>query len=157
MSMIYIYCALGNTVNKVLKYEYSFVDVGEVADINPWNYEDFKDMTECAFKLAVSSRMKEFSFTIMEDVEFIEGGDYDYVDFATELKIRVYNELIKLDAKIGDISVDLKSVVDESFTVSRIRNLLDPTMPLDVEALQAIISRYEMPIEIVNSPSVKIK
>ena len=159
MSMIYIYAKTAETHKDKHLYSFSFCDVGEIDNISPWNYSSYEEMAYCAFKRAVEKQMKKFSFTIMTEVTLDGGTDYGFVDPLTELKIRVYNHLVDTGKTLEAISEEL-SQSGESFTVNRIRELLNPVsnsaemMKIAVKALEYIISFYGLPIKFIDRMTV---
>lgn len=161
MSMIYVYAKMAQTHKGEHLYEFSFSDVGEIDNISPWNYSSYEEMAYCAFKLAAAKQMKKFGFSIMEEVAIDEGTDYGFVDPLTELKIRVYNHLVYLGKKPEHVSEEL-SQSDKSFTIPRIRQLLNPVtdsaemMKNSVKGLEYIISFYGFPIKFVDRMTVVI-
>ena len=161
MPMIYVYAKMAETHKGEHLYSFSFCDVGEIDNISPWNYSSYEEMAYCAFKRAVEKQMKKFGFTIMTEVALDGGTDYGFVDPLTELKIRVYNHLVDTGKTFEVISEELSQSV-ESFTVNRIRELLNPVtdsaemMKITVKALKYIISFYGFPIKFVDRMTVVI-
>ena len=158
MSLIYFYQVKETIVNNRIQFDLAYGDtydeLGTVDIADPAKYKSYFHMVDDGFKIALSKEMKKFAHTVMLDPAPLQDFSYRFVDWETELKIRVYNELVTIEDKSLFSIAGTLTAMDKTMTMGKLQDLLDPTQPTDVGALTNIVDFFKFPIKLETRPAV---
>lgn len=158
MSLIYFYQVNNTVVDNRIQFDLTYGDtygeLGTVDIADPAKYKSYFHMVDDGFKIALSKEMKKFAHTVMLDPAPLLDFSYRFVDWGTELKIRVYNELVTMEDESLSSIAGMLTAMDKTMTMEKLQDLLDPTQPTYVGALTNIVDFFKFPIKLETRPAV---
>lgn len=152
--MIYFYTVSQSIIDERIHFAFNYNELGTVDDINPLSYPSFCATIDEGFRIALAREMKKFTHTVLLEPEpFVDCG-YRFVNWETELKVEIYNELVTMENMSLLSIASMLTTIDNTMTIEKLHNLLDVTLPVDVSALLNIARAINFPIKIEMRPVI---